>query len=156
MLSHYQQSFSFVLHTKHTKNSFRKKRDAEAISSVCLNLSMPQWQKTDACKTLTNIFLKPLVLKQQWQGKRIGMFTKTRKANKVKVKNRAIIPVLICYVFQSFSTVIHSKTLHIFLNKLQHTNFFLLCENDQFCISPKMGQKKSNLLNQAKNSQIST
>lgn len=99
-----------------------------------------------------NFNLHNLLKKQQhssWKTvtkKRMGMFTKTRKVNKVEVKRGTIIPALIYYLIQCFSTIIHSyKNFAYFLNKLKYSKFFLLCDNGQFCIF---------LLQWAKNSYI--
>ena len=70
---------------------------------------------------------KSIRLKQQ--RKRIGMFVKMRKANKVVTKTRTIIAVLKCYVFQCFSTIIHSATLHVFWTSYSKPNFIMLCDN---------------------------
>ena len=67
---------------------------------------------------------KSIRLKQQ--RKRIGMFMKMRKANKVVTK---IIAVLKCYVFQCFSTIIHSETLHVFRTSYSKPIFIMLCDN---------------------------
>ena len=72
-------------------------------------------KNTDDCTTLIKITLKACVLNDN-DRKRIGMSKKTRKVHKVEDQKQGnySYAVLIYYVFQCFSIIIRSKTLHIF------------------------------------------
>ena len=124
MFPHYQQYFLFILHTRHTQKSLWKNRDADILRRLFEFIYAPM--ERNSLYNTNQHYPWSFRLKQQWQKKRIGMFAKTRKANKVVIKTRTIVTILKCYVFQCFSTIIHSKTLHIFSSSCNKSNF-LLC-----------------------------
>ena len=124
MFPHYQQYFLFILHTRHTQKSLWKNRDADILRRLFEFIYAPM--ERNSLYNTNQHYPRSFRLKQQWQKKRIGMFAKTRKANKVVIKTRTIVTILKCYVFQCFSTIIHSKTLHIFSSSCNKSNF-LLC-----------------------------
>lgn len=60
-------------------------------------------KNTDTCTTLTNITLEAFILNNCDRGKKLRLLMETKKAIKVEVKKKTVIPVLISYDFFSVS-----------------------------------------------------
>ena len=132
----------FILHTKYTQRSLQK-IEMQKLPLIFVWIWCPNTKKPWSLYNIKQHYPESICLKQQRLRQRIGMFKKARKANIVVIKTRTIIATLKCYVFQCFSNIIYSKTLHVFWTSYSKPNFILLCDNGQFSIFTKMGQKQS-------------
>ena len=96
--------FLFILHTKHTQNLFKMQKVSKAFFEF-IDTPMEKRLINNIINNINQYYSESIRLKQRWQKRRIGMFSKTIKANKVVIKAKAFIAVLKCYVFQCFSII---------------------------------------------------
>lgn len=135
LFPHYQQYFSLILHSKLIQKSFRKTEIQKLTQPfVCIHLCS-SGKKTLILAQLNQYYHKSILLKQQWQRKRTEMFTKTRTANKVEVKNRTIIPVLIC----CFSVFLNHNSCK---NSAYDREIFLFSTYIHGYVRPKLSPKQ--------------
>ena len=121
MFPHYQQYF---LHTRHSQKSLWKNRDADILRRLFEFIYAPM--ERNSLYNTNQHYPWSFRLKQQWQKKRIGMFAKTRKANKVVIKTRTVVTILKC-CFSVFLNNYSFKNSTYFFIKLQQTKFPSFC-----------------------------